>query len=168
LQVFATAAFGEIRVWHITTCRELLRVQVPNLDCRCLAFSADGIALLSGWDDGTLRAFGPQSGKALWTVSAHHKPVTAVAGCPDGERLISGGEDGMVRVWQARPPAAALHALCMKRQTPVRCMGDWHLAGRQTCGKWSRTWIDRASSMLHRTAARARRLRAARRRWSRA
>jgi cilia- and flagella-associated protein 52 len=136
MQVFATAAFGEIRVWHITTCRELLRVRVPNLDCRCLAFSADGAALLSGWDDGTLRAFGPQSGKALWTVAAHHKPVTAVAGCPDDERLISGGEDGMVRVWQARPAPPRCARFCTEQQIPVRCTADWRLACRQTCSKW--------------------------------
>jgi cilia- and flagella-associated protein 52 len=99
LQVFATASFGEIRVWHINTCRELLRIRVPNLDCRCLTFAHDGSSILSGWDDGNIRAFGPQTGKALYTIQAHHKPVTAVAGCLDGGRLISGGEDGIVRVW---------------------------------------------------------------------
>ena len=89
-QVFATGALGEVRVWHITTCRELLRVRVPNLACRCLAFSADGSAILSGWDDGSVRAFGPQTGKALWTVAAHHMAVTALAGCLDGGRFRVG------------------------------------------------------------------------------
>lgn len=52
---------------------------------------------------GTLRAHGPQSGKELWRVAAHHKPVTAVATCADG-RLLTGGEDGLVRVWQQVGP----------------------------------------------------------------
>lgn len=38
-EVFATAAPGCIRVWHLDTCRELLRISVPNLECKCLVFS---------------------------------------------------------------------------------------------------------------------------------
>lgn len=38
-EVFATAAPGCIRVWHLDSCRELLRISVPNLECKCLAFA---------------------------------------------------------------------------------------------------------------------------------
>lgn len=100
LQVFATASFGEIRLWHIHTCRELLRVKVPNVACHCLAFSADGSAVISGWSDGKIRAFGPQSGKLLYTIEAHHKGVRSIAATKDPQRLLSGGEEGIVRVWQ--------------------------------------------------------------------
>jgi WD40 repeat protein len=103
VQVFATASFAEIRIWHINSCRELLRINVANLACNCLAFTHDGSALLSGWDDGTVRAYGPQTGKPLFTVKAHHKAVTAVAGCQDGERFLSGGEEGLVCVWHVCP-----------------------------------------------------------------
>ena len=102
-QVFATAAHGEVRLWHITSCRELLRVVVPNATCLCLAFTHAGDALLTGWDDGSVRAFGPQTGKLLYTVAAHHKPVTALAVCLADDRLLTGGADGMVRVWHVRP-----------------------------------------------------------------
>lgn len=37
-QVFAACGLGEIRVWHLHSRRELLRMSVPNLDCRCVAF----------------------------------------------------------------------------------------------------------------------------------
>lgn len=36
--MFATAGVGYIRVWHLATCRELLRITVPNLECHCIAF----------------------------------------------------------------------------------------------------------------------------------
>lgn len=36
--VFAACGLGEIRVWHLHSRRELLRMSVPNLDCRCVAF----------------------------------------------------------------------------------------------------------------------------------
>jgi WD40 repeat protein len=37
--VFATCGTGYIRVWHLSTCRELLRITVPNLECLCVAFT---------------------------------------------------------------------------------------------------------------------------------
>jgi hypothetical protein len=38
-EVFATASVGCIRVWHLLTCRELLRINVPNLTCNCVIFA---------------------------------------------------------------------------------------------------------------------------------
>lgn len=37
-EVFATAGPGGIRVWALATCKELLRIAVPNLECHCVAF----------------------------------------------------------------------------------------------------------------------------------
>lgn len=37
-EVFAACGLGEIRIWHLQSRRELLRMSVPNLDCRCVAF----------------------------------------------------------------------------------------------------------------------------------
>ena len=37
--VFATCGLGYIRVWHLATCRELLRINVPNLEAHCVSFS---------------------------------------------------------------------------------------------------------------------------------
>ncbi len=117
-EVFATAGMGYIRVWHLATCRELLRIAVPNLECFCVSFATvrveagsapiccccsaasvpmpvtgrlrqhtpafcalqDGKSIVSGWSDGKIRAFGPQSGKLLYTIhDAHQKAVTAIA-----------------------------------------------------------------------------------------
>lgn len=100
--MFATGAFAEIRLWHITSRRELVRIRVPNVSCTCLAFTADGKCIVAGWSDGKLRAFGPQSGKLLWQTGAHHQAVTAVAACAEADRIVSGGKDGMVRLWSVR------------------------------------------------------------------
>jgi WD40 repeat protein len=61
--VFATASEQNIRVWNAKTRQELLRVQVPNLECFCLCFSANGKHIISGWSDGKIRSFLPISGK---------------------------------------------------------------------------------------------------------
>ncbi|KAI9104138.1 quinon protein alcohol dehydrogenase-like superfamily [Phlyctochytrium arcticum] len=78
--VFATASDTDIRVWNAHTCQELLRIAVPNLECKCITFKKDGSSLISGWTDGKIRAFGPQSGRLQYEINdAHKKCVTALA-----------------------------------------------------------------------------------------
>eukprot|EP00164_Ancoracysta_twista_P002403 GFYU01003183.1.p1 GENE.GFYU01003183.1~~GFYU01003183.1.p1 ORF type:complete len:615 (+),score=173.33 GFYU01003183.1:168-2012(+) len=99
-EVFATCSVGDIRIWHARNSTELLRIQVHNLVCNCVTFNPDGSAIVSGWSDGKVRAFGPQSGKLLYVINdAHPKGVTAVSCTNDGTRLVTGGAGGEVRVW---------------------------------------------------------------------
>ena len=63
IKVFATVSAPDIRVWNADTRQELLRIQVKGLECHCLHFMDDGASIISGWNDGKIRAFYPQSGK---------------------------------------------------------------------------------------------------------
>ncbi|GLC39328.1 Cilia- and flagella-associated protein 52 [Pleodorina starrii] len=122
-EVFATCGTGFIRLWHLTTCRELLRISVPNLECHCVTFTTDGSAILSGWSDGRIRAFGPQSGKIIFTINdAHQKAVTAIASTSDSSKIISGGEEGMVRVWRLGRTSQSLEASMKDHKGPVNCI----------------------------------------------
>lgn len=58
-ELFATCSLNDIRVWNTKTRQELLRIEVPGLECYCLYFSKDGKSILSGWNDGKIRAFLP-------------------------------------------------------------------------------------------------------------
>eukprot|EP00163_Fabomonas_tropica_P027387 TRINITY_DN525_c0_g1_i2.p1 TRINITY_DN525_c0_g1~~TRINITY_DN525_c0_g1_i2.p1 ORF type:complete len:628 (+),score=192.17 TRINITY_DN525_c0_g1_i2:410-2293(+) len=99
--LFATCAGEQIRVWNSISSAELLRIRVPGLECSCCHIMADGASIVSGWSDGRIRAFGPQSGKLLYTIqNAHKEGVTAISGTSDSTRIISGGESGTVRVWE--------------------------------------------------------------------
>ena len=48
-ELFATSSKQDIRVWNARTCAELLRIQIPNLDCDCITFAKDGRAIVSGY-----------------------------------------------------------------------------------------------------------------------
>jgi WD40 repeat protein len=105
-ELFATCSKNDIRVWHATTRNELLRIQVPTLECFCVAFAPDGRSIISGWSDGKIRAFKPQTGKLLYVINdAHRDGVTALALYTTAQgsmRLISGGQAGIVRVWEIK------------------------------------------------------------------
>lgn len=100
-EVFATCSVNDIRVWNARNRQELLRIQVPNLECFCVCFSADGKSILSGWNDGKLRCFLPQSGKLMYVINdAHRHGVTGLISTIDSNRVVSGGMEGEVRVWR--------------------------------------------------------------------
>lgn len=98
--LFVTCGGPDIRLWNTRTRMELLRIQVPNLECNCVAVMPNGKSIISGWDDGKIRAFFPESGKLQYVITdAHAESVTAVACTHDSSKVISGGKDGRVRVW---------------------------------------------------------------------
>lgn len=100
-ELFATCSLNDIRIWNSKSRQELLRIEVPGLECHCVYFTPDGKSVLSGWNDGKVRAFLPQSGKLLFAINdAHNHGVTALAGTSDCQKIVSGGMEGEVRVWR--------------------------------------------------------------------
>ena len=63
----------------------------------------DSILYILGWDDGKIRAWGPETGKLKWTIEfAHKRGVTALACFSDNVHIVSGGAGGNVRVWKIK------------------------------------------------------------------
>ncbi len=100
-ELFATCSINDIRVWNTKTRQELLRIEVPGLECYCVFFQGDGKAILSGWNDGKIRAFLPQSGRLLFAVNdAHNHGGPALArtrGRQEGAGAQRAGKGG---VWE--------------------------------------------------------------------
>ena len=54
------------------------------MDCNCVTFMADGKSIITGWSDGKIRAFYPQSGKLMYVINdAHIHGVTALVTTSD-------------------------------------------------------------------------------------
>lgn len=132
-QVFITCSVADIRVWDTAKRAEILRIQVPNLECKCVGVTAVGDVVVTGWTDGKVRAFGPESGKLKFAIpDAHAEAVTALALCKEGGcvaarsgapwRLLSGGLDGRVRVWNITPSHQALVISMKEHRSQVTCI----------------------------------------------
>ena len=105
-RLFVAAGGEGCSVWDTQRLAELLRVRVPSVGCTCGAVSPDGGVLATGWTDGAIRAFGPQTGRLLFTIRGAHGAADGLAGvsclcyAPDPARLFSGGDDGRIREWR--------------------------------------------------------------------
>ena len=70
--------------------------------------------IFTGWDDGQIRCHGTFDGSDLWTISEAHKVVNDRAvrcmQLSNNEKfLLSGGEDGAIRVWEIRRRLMVTH-----------------------------------------------------------
>jgi len=108
--------------------QELLRIQVPNLTCNCIDITPNGGSILSGWSDGKIRAFYPESGALKFVIQdAHTWGTTAIAVTHDDDnlppwRVVSGGEDGRVRVWKINASSQQMESTLKEHRGTVNCI----------------------------------------------
>lgn len=122
-ELFATCSEEDIRLWHIDKPKELLRITVPNMTCNSLDFMVDGHSIISGWNDDKIRVFAPESGRLLLIIhNTHRKGVTAITGTRDCKRIISGGGEGQVRVWELQPRGHRLLETMKEHKATVTCI----------------------------------------------
>ncbi|GCB71109.1 cilia- and flagella-associated protein 52 isoform X1 [Scyliorhinus torazame] len=121
--LFGTCSKGEIRIWHTPTNKELLRIVVPNMTCNAIEFMQDGKSIISAWNDGKVRAFTPETGKLMYTIhNAHADGVTAIAATSDCKKIISGGGEGQVRVWEISSKCYKFTAGLKEHTSNVSCI----------------------------------------------
>ncbi|PIO15727.1 hypothetical protein AB205_0206300, partial [Aquarana catesbeiana] len=122
-ELFATCAKNDIRVWHTTSHKELLRITIPNMTCNAIEFTRDGKSILSAWNDGKIRAFTPESGRLMYQIeNAHSMGVTAIAVTSDCKRIVSGGGEGQVRVWEIGRESQRLVESMKEHKSAVTCI----------------------------------------------
>ncbi|NXX44697.1 CFA52 protein, partial [Tricholaema leucomelas] len=121
--LFATCSKNDIRVWHAPEKRELLRIVVPNVTCCAIDFMRDNKSIISAWDDGRIRAFLPETGRLQYQIEhAHSLGVTAIAATSDGKRIISGGGEGQVRLWEIGERTHKLEEILKVHVSAVSCI----------------------------------------------
>ena len=129
-EIFAMRSRDEIRIWNVADQRELLRITLQEHEgqspfCNVMDFMPDGKSIISGWTDGKIRAFTPQSGRLLYIIRDGHRVTqntaasqisgvqtaskyaglvpqgaTCLSPSVDCNFLLTGGFDCEVKLWQ--------------------------------------------------------------------
>jgi WD40 repeat protein len=91
---------GTLKLWEVTSGRELRSFAGSAGLVRSVAFSPDGTLVLSGADTGTLKLWEVASGREIRSVAGHAQMFTSVAFSPDGKLALSGGVDASLKLWE--------------------------------------------------------------------
>lgn len=105
-QRFASARDnGTIEIWQLDrqgsdlTVELEQRIAAHSGPVYALAISPDGLTLVSGSQDNTIKIWAIETGDLLHTLTDHRGPVRSLAITPDGQTLISGAADATIKIW---------------------------------------------------------------------
>ena len=90
---------GVVRLWEVSTGKELRQFGSQQAPVRSVAFSPDGKLLACGGESSGIVLCDPATGKELRRLAGHHGPVRLVTFSPDGKLLASKGGDWTFRLW---------------------------------------------------------------------
>jgi cilia- and flagella-associated protein 52 len=115
-QFVSGSSNGELRVWDLSdyACQACLKIpKSGGVSAVCVVDPDEGVsssvgiggsAVVSGWQDGTIRCHDIQTlNRQIWQIpNAHRGGVTCVAVHCTGslQYMVSGGADGVVRIWR--------------------------------------------------------------------
>ena len=106
-----------VRIWNVET--GLLETQIQDDQARGLAFNHDGssLAIATGLGQ-TVKICNAQTGATLATLRGHLAPTMCVAFHPELNQLVSGSQDGVLKMWDAKQQPLGLDHDSQKTEHP--------------------------------------------------
>jgi WD40 repeat protein len=116
--LLASAGYRVVKLWERQRNVQLARLAAESSVTR-LAVNADGTAAATAHADNTVRLWNLATSQAGATLPAHPAAVNAAGFAPNGELLVTGAEDGILRVWRADSGEAVAE---LTTPSPIRAL----------------------------------------------
>ena len=97
--ISAAGAGGFIYIIQSETLEIIHEIHPTNASGRTLALSPDGQHLASGWSDGNIRIYETAKFTEIHSFTAHLPSVFSLVYNTKRDKLISGGRDAQIRIW---------------------------------------------------------------------
>ncbi|MBW2455799.1 MAG: WD40 repeat domain-containing protein [Deltaproteobacteria bacterium] len=122
---------AQVTLWDLPTRRALSSFRTPRYT-DALGLSPDGRRLATTTFAPTVTLRDVETGKVDQVLTSHTGAITHVRFAADGTRALTGGTDGVVRVWS--PDPMKLQHVMPAHRGPIRCLaldraGRWALSG---------------------------------------
>ncbi|XP_041972804.1 periodic tryptophan protein 2 homolog [Aricia agestis] len=96
---FGCPNIGQLLVWEWQSEQYVMKQQGHSLDMTCLAYSPDGLYIVTGGYDGKVKVWNTTSGFCFVTFSEHKSSVTSIVFSPNKKFFVSASLDGTVRCY---------------------------------------------------------------------
>lgn len=90
---------GKVKLWNLPLLSLVKELAFSEKSARVLAIHPEGTQMAAGYSDFHIRIFNTADFSSIQTIPAHHNSVFALSYSPDGDALLSGGRDVMLRNW---------------------------------------------------------------------
>ncbi|XP_026333616.1 periodic tryptophan protein 2 homolog isoform X1 [Hyposmocoma kahamanoa] len=96
---FGCPTIGQLLVWEWQSEQYVMKQQGHSLDMTCLAYSPDGLFIVTGGYDGKVKVWNTTSGFCIVTFNEHKSTVTNVTFSANKKFFVSSSLDGTVRCY---------------------------------------------------------------------
>lgn len=93
---------GQVKLWDVTSGRELGAIKGHGRGVSNVAFSRDGKLLATGSTDNTIKIWDVSTRGELRTLTGHTASIESMDFTPDGRLLASASEDGSTLLWDTK------------------------------------------------------------------
>ncbi len=98
--VYVLVESGRLKKLNIKKREFAAKFDRGHSDGTTISLSGDGRQILEGSESGEIRIRNAATGKTSRTIKGHVGPVNQVVPFSNGEKCVSGGADGSVKIWQ--------------------------------------------------------------------
>ena len=93
---------GQVRLWDVSTGREIGAIKGHGRGVSKIAFSRDGKLLASGATDNTIKIWDVVARSEVRTLVGHTSPIESIDFTSDGRLLASATDDGSTFLWDTK------------------------------------------------------------------